>query len=75
MAVDEIQSLLPGADVKWERTPRVRPEKLTVSVKGGLLVSVPQKDISDHYRGKGADDLRHAIEKYKDEHCQRYFED
>ena len=53
----------------------MRPEKLTVSVKGGLLVSVPQKDISDHYRGKGADDLRHAIEKYKDEHCQRYFED
>ena len=72
MAIDLVHSVLPGADVKWERTPRVRPEKLTVSVaKGGLLVSVPQRDVSDHYRGEGLDELRHAIEKYRDERCSR----
>ncbi len=72
MAIDLVHSVLPGADVKWERTPRVRPEKLTVSVaKGGLLVSVPQRDVSDHYRGEGVDELRHAIEKYRDERCSR----
>ena len=70
MAIDLVHGVLPGADVKWERTPRVRPEKLTVSVaKGGLLVSVPQRDVSDHYRGEGADELRDAIEKYRDQHC------
>ena len=58
---------MPGADVKWERTPRVRPEKLIVSVKNKLLVSVLQRDISDHYRGAGADELRNAVEKYRDE--------
>lgn len=72
MAIDLVHGVLPGADVKWERTPRVRPEKLTVSVaKGGLLVSVPQRDVSDHYRGEGVDELRHAIEKYRDERCSR----
>ena len=70
MAIDLVHGVLPGADVKWERTPRVRPEKLTVSVaKGGLLVSVPQRDVSDHYRGEDADALRDAIEKYRDQHC------
>jgi len=62
-----LHSILPGADVKWERTPRVRPEKLIVSVKNKLLVSVLQRDISDHYRGAGADELRNAVEKYRDE--------
>ena len=62
-----LHSILPGADVKWERTPRVRPEKLIVSVKNKLLVSVLQWDISDHYRGAGADELRNAVEKYRDE--------
>ena len=72
MAVEIVHGVLPGADVRWERTPRVRPEKLTVSVaKGGLLVSVPQRDVSDHYRGEGVDELRHAIEKYRDERCSR----
>ena len=70
MAIDLVHGVLPGADVKWERTPRVRPEKLTVSVaKGGLLVSVPQRDVSDHYRGAGVDQLRNAVEKYRDQHC------
>ena len=70
MAIDLVHGVLPGADVKWERTPRVKPEKLTVSAtKGGLLVSVPQRDVSDHYRGEGADALRDAIEKYRDQHC------
>jgi|TARA_B110000977_G_scaffold113077_1_gene146442 hypothetical protein len=45
----------------------VRPEKLIVSVKNKLLVSVLQRDISDHYRGAGADELRNAVEKYRDE--------
>ena len=72
MAVEIVHGVLPGADMRWERTPRVRPEKLTVSVaKGGLLVSVPQRDVSDHYRGEGVDELRHAIEKYRDERCSR----
>ena len=62
-----LHSILPGADVKWERTPRVRPEKLIVSVKNKLLVSVLQRDISNHYRGAGADELRNAVEKYRDE--------
>ena len=54
MAVDLVNGVLPGADVRWERTPRVKPERLTVSVaKGGCLVSVRQRDVSDHYRGEG----------------------
>ena len=70
MAVEIVHGVLPGADVRWERTPRVRPEKLTVSVaKGDLLVSVPQRDVSDHYRGEGVDQLRNAVEKYRDQHC------
>jgi hypothetical protein len=70
MAIDLVHGVLPGADVKWERTPRVKPEKLTVSAtKGGLLVSVPQRDVSDHYRGEGVDQLRNAVEKYRDQHC------
>ena len=62
-----MHSILPGADVKWERTPRVRPERLTVTVKNKLLVSVLQRDVSDHYRGAGADDLKKAVEKYRDD--------
>ena len=70
MAIDLVHGVLPGADVKWQRTPRVKPEKLTVSAaKGGLLVSVPQRDVSDHYRGAGVDHLRNAVEKYRDQHC------
>ena len=70
MAIDLVHGVLPGADVKWERTPRVKPEKLTVSAaKGGLLVSVPQRDVSGHYRGAGVDQLRDAVEKYREQHC------
>ena len=65
MAVDLVHGVLPGADVRWERTPRVKPEKLTVSVaKGGCLVSVRQRDVSDHYRGEGVNELIGAIQKY-----------
>lgn len=66
MAVDIIREVLPGADVRWERTPRVKPERLTVSAgKDGMLVEVAQRDVSDHYRGKGVDDIRDAVRAYK----------
>jgi hypothetical protein len=32
--------------------------------KGGCLVSVRQRDVSDHYRGEGVNELIGAIQKY-----------
>jgi len=66
MAVDMVQEVFGGADVSWERTARVKPERLVVSVDGGKPVaSVLQEHLSDHYRGPGADELRDALLKLK----------
>ena len=69
MAIDMIQEAFPAAEVSWERTPRVKPEMLTVSSVKGVraeLANVPQRDISDHYRGQGVDTIRQMLMAFKE---------
>ena len=65
MAIEMVQKTFPGARVKWQRTPRVPNIELTVSADGELLSKVPQREISDDYRGKGVDKLAEALDTYK----------
>lgn len=67
MAIDMVQEVFPGATVTWERTPRVAKSSMTLTVSAGktLVSKVPQIHISDDYRGKGADDLKKALEEHK----------
>lgn len=65
MACDLIQAVFPGAAVAWERTPRVKPERLVVKEGSETVADVLQEHISDHYRGPGLDELQLALDKLK----------
>ena len=64
-----IQQVFPSAEVSWERTARVKPEMLTVSSVKGVrteLANVPQRDISDHYRGQGVETIQKMLTAFKE---------
>ena len=69
MAIDMVQDVFPGADVAWERTPRVKPERSLVLLEnsGREIANVLQEHISDDYRGPGVDELSAALIKIKSE--------
>ena len=50
----------------WERTPRIKPEKLTIASTGTQIASVMQRDISDHYRGAGVEEIKQRLQLFKE---------
>ena len=67
MAIDVIREIFPGAQVAWERTPRVQVPQMRVEIadSGELIHSFKQADMSDDLYGPGVDELRAALTKHK----------
>jgi len=66
MAIDIIHEVFPGVQVDWERTPRVRNATMTVdeTTSGDEIATIPQRDMSDDYRGPGVEELKRSLQDY-----------
>ena len=47
----------------------MKPEMLTISTTGdktrAQIANVTQRDISDHYRGAGVEEIKQALQRFK----------
>ena len=68
MAIDLIRDVFPTAKVEWERTARVAKPVMVIdeTTSGEEIAAFAQPDMSDDLRGPGVEQLKAALQKYKD---------